>query len=363
MTGFRSRNFIRCVNVVFIIVLLVIPMAIGEHIAWDCPGCGRTGNTGNYCGSCAHPAPWIESDKNDEGSADSSQFHRMKSYVAAGDLFTVAIEENGTCVSTGDAPNVSKWKNMVSICANRNNVAGIKSDGTVACTNASLKVSGWKNIVMLDYNSNVFEPDEHIVGLHKDGTVIATGTNSYGECDVSGWSHIVDISAGFTHTVGLRSDGTVVATGDNKYGQCDTIEWTDIVDVAAARYSTYGLKNNGQIVATGVIDTGYGDQKPTPAHNIDWKDVVAITADNETGAARDYVIAIKKDGSIVTNRTDLGAYITKDEVAAFSNVVSLDCASWGYIVCINSEGKATDIGWDVDGRRNISKWEKLKTKD
>ena len=27
---------------------------------WDCPGCGRTGNTGNYCGRCAHPAPWIE---------------------------------------------------------------------------------------------------------------------------------------------------------------------------------------------------------------------------------------------------------------------------------------------------------------
>ena len=30
------------------------------------------------------------------------------------------------------------------------------------------------------------------------------------------------------HTVGLRSDGTVVATGWNEYGQCNVSDWTDI---------------------------------------------------------------------------------------------------------------------------------------
>lgn len=34
--------------------------ASGEGQVWDCPECGRTGITGNYCGNCAHPAPWIE---------------------------------------------------------------------------------------------------------------------------------------------------------------------------------------------------------------------------------------------------------------------------------------------------------------
>ena len=33
---------------------------IGENYVWDCPECGRIGNTGNYCGGCAHPAPWLE---------------------------------------------------------------------------------------------------------------------------------------------------------------------------------------------------------------------------------------------------------------------------------------------------------------
>lgn len=42
------------------VLLLTVLNAYGEHSVWDCPGCGRTGNTGNYCGTCAHPAPWIE---------------------------------------------------------------------------------------------------------------------------------------------------------------------------------------------------------------------------------------------------------------------------------------------------------------
>ena len=36
------------------------------------------------------------------------------------------------------------------------------------------------------------------------------------------------ISAGKNHTVGLRSDCTVVATGWNHVGQCDVSDWTDI---------------------------------------------------------------------------------------------------------------------------------------
>ena len=39
-----------------------MPAALCETPAWDCPECGRIGNTGNYCGGCAHPAPWLENE-------------------------------------------------------------------------------------------------------------------------------------------------------------------------------------------------------------------------------------------------------------------------------------------------------------
>jgi len=52
----------------------------------------------------------------------------------------------------------------------------------------------------------------HTVGLKSDGTGVAIGANIIGECNVGGWSDIVQVSAGGVHTVGLKSDGTGVAT-------------------------------------------------------------------------------------------------------------------------------------------------------
>ena len=79
----------------------------------------------------------------------------------------------------------------------------------------------------------------HTVGEKADGTVVATGSNSDGECNVGNWRDIVAVSAGFSHTVGLKADGTVVATkytgyyGSLNYGQCDVGGWRDIVQVSA----------------------------------------------------------------------------------------------------------------------------------
>ncbi len=43
--------------------------------------------------------------------------------------------------------------------------------------------------------------------------------------DVSEWSNIVAVAAGYNYTVGLKEDGTVVAVGNNDYGQLDVSEW------------------------------------------------------------------------------------------------------------------------------------------
>ena len=75
--------------------------------------------------------------------------------------------------------------------------------------------------------------DCHTVGLRSDGTVVARGWNSMGQCYVDNWTDIVAVTAGTWHTVGLRSDGTVVATGRNNSGQCNVGDWTEIVTVAA----------------------------------------------------------------------------------------------------------------------------------
>ena len=101
--------------------------------------------------------------------------------------------------------------------------------------------------------------NEHTVGLKSDGTVIATGKNGSGRCDVTGWKDIVAVSARGDHTVGLKSDGTVVATGKNDDGQCKVTGWKDMVAVSAGWDNTVGLKRDGTVVATGYNREGKCD--------------------------------------------------------------------------------------------------------
>ena len=68
----------------------------------------------------------------------------------------------------------------------------------------------------------------HTVGLKADGTVVAAGSHSSGQYDVSGWRDIVAVAAGTERTLGLKADGTVAAIGRNKEGQCDVSGWTDL---------------------------------------------------------------------------------------------------------------------------------------
>ena len=106
----------------------------------------------------------------------------------------------------------------------------------------------------------------HTVGLRTDGTVVATGSNEFGQRVVSDWKDIVMVSAGEGDTVGLRSDGTVGATGWNHAGLRNVTNWTDIVAIVAGYWHTVGIKSDGTMVAVGENADSY--------RNISsWKDI------------------------------------------------------------------------------------------
>lgn len=117
--------------------------------------------------------------------------------------------------------------NIVDVDCTDNDVAALRSDGTVYTTLSI--VQHWKN----SYFSTL-EEDE------------------YKEAD--SWTDIVAIACGNSHLVGLKSDGTVVATGYNEQGQCNVSGWNNVSKIYAINNTTLAIRKDGTILACGMID-------------------------------------------------------------------------------------------------------------
>lgn len=198
----------------------------------------------------------------------------------------------------------------------------------------------WENAAMRDTIAAGFF---HTVGLKNDGTVVAVGANSYGQCDVSDWSDIIAVSAGRRHTVGLKSDGTVVAVGDNEYNQCDVDEWQDIVAISAGYGHTVGLKIDGTVVAVGSTNDGECDI----GH---WSDIVAISAGSSTNT-----VGLKSDGTVVAaGWNEHGQCNT----ANWKNIVAIQSGG-GHTVALKADGTVLAIGLAKNNRCNVSNWSNI----
>lgn len=213
----------------------------------------------------------------------------------------------------------------------------------------------------------------HIVALRCDGTVVATGDNTQGQCNVSDWRDIIAIATGENHTVGLKSDGTVVAVGDNEKGQCNVSEWTDIVALTAGADKTVGLKSDGKIVIARTTTSELDLKKMEKA--LTWKDIVAITIDE-----KDDIVGLKADGTVVTTALrDHWSYGWGNEIVAISGDMGLRAngtvvfrngdrneasryADWKNIVAISSD-QYQSVGLKYDGTM-VAGWDaKIKNAD
>ncbi len=216
-------------------------------------------------------------------------------------------------------------------------VVGLNSDGTVVATGsnefAQCDVSDWTDIIALDAVGN------NTVGLKSNGTVVVAGHLSYAD-EVSAWTDIVAVSSGGSHMVGLKSDGTVVAAGDNYYWQCEVSDWTDIIAVSAGWNHTVGLKSDGTVVAVG------DSQSNGQCAVSDWTDIVAISA------CHNQTFGLRADDTVVAVGFD---YSGQCEVSDWTDVVSVS-AGWLHTVGLKSDGTVVATGANEDGQCEVSDW-------
>ena len=232
--------------------------------------------------------------------------------------------------------------NQPTLAAGSWHAVGLHGDGTVIATGLNAvpvfdegqcDVDSWTDIV------TVAAGDCHTVGLRSDGTVVATGRYNDGQCSVDSWTDIVAVAAGDYHTVGLRSDGTVIATGLNDDGQCDVDSWTDIVAVTGGYAHTVGLRSDGTVVATGLNDDGQCDVDS-------WSDIVAVAA----GVY--HTVGLRSDGTVVTTGWNEEGQCN---VGSWSDIVAV-AAAWGHTVGLRSDGTVVTTGWNEEGQCNVGSW-------
>ena len=255
--------------------------------------------------------------------------------------------------------------------------------------------------------------DSHTIGLRSDGTVIATGDNSNGQCNVKEWTNVISISASGDLTAAVRSDGTVLTCGRP---QCDTSKWTDIAAISVGKGSILGLRKDGTVVhtsaylsrnkhnlsgwrnITGVTSRDYsssfGIQKDgsvvavTPNNTeqrqiSNWKNITALavtsrsiyglTKNGNVRSASPYtnidisqwqdiqaiavqrisLYGLKKDGTVVTTNKDLRPIVSK-----WQNVVAID-AGTSHVAALLFDGTVVAAGDNLHGECNVSHWNLL----
>jgi hypothetical protein len=230
-------------------------------------------------------------------------------------------------------------KNIPMVAGGCWHTLGLKSDGTVIAVGynsyGQCDVGSWTDIIQVDGGG------EHTVGLKADGTVVAVGYNGYGQCNVGDWAGIIQVVAGRQHTVGLKSDGTVVATGLNEYGQCNVGDWTDIIRVAAGANSwhTVGLRSDGTVVSVGGNWDGECDVG-------DWAGIIQIAAGGH------HTVGLKSDGTVVAlGRNDYG----ECNVGSWTDIVQI-AAGCQLTVGLKSDGTVVTAGWNGYGQRTVGDW-------
>jgi len=231
-----------------------------------------------------NPAP-------EETPAPITQVSTVNRVVAAG-KHTVALREDGMLLVTGFAGteiyspegmvgHFLDLRDVVKITGLSRDIAMINTDGHVLTSFKFNDLDRFRNIIDVAIGGN------HLVGLKADGTVIASGSDWYGELDVGNWTDITAVFAGRDWTVGLMSNGRVVATGKNENSQCDVSEWRNIISIFVGDDYTLGITTDGNVVGKG------SRWWYEPINFDDFKDIVQLAGGSG------HLVGLRSDGTVM----------------------------------------------------------------
>lgn len=172
----------------------------------------------------------------------------------------------------------------------------------------------------------------HSVAIRTDGTVVAWGSNDYGESNVPvGLANVVKISVGERHAYALKADGSLVGWGRYYEEQLSTpAALGPVKDVACGLYHNAVIKEDGTLVgwaswmwseASASLPSGLSNLKAVAA-----------------GGKNTYLL--KEDGTVVAGGNSNFGQLSVP--AGLSNVKALAA---GYYHCLALREDGTVVAW------------------
>ena len=236
----------------------------------------------NYCGQCSIPE-FIDNVK-------AISTYALNSYV---------LLDNDTI--TGWGQDYNRWDNSGELFGpypvtryRLNGSTLLEAGGHMFSiedgSGTMVRITGWNKIEIKNNLKDIkmISPGPFLPALKNDGTVISLAGDDPGAGIPENLTGVVALSGSGAHNLALKSDGTVVAWGDNSNGQCNVPEGlTDVIRVDAGIRTSLALKRDGTV-------TAWGNLQPK-LYNIpkNLGDVIEISAGNGD------FLALKSDGTIV----------------------------------------------------------------
>lgn len=209
-------------------------------------------------------------------------------------------------------------------------------------------VKKWNTKTILQASGLIGTGGRHTVIRMPDGTAIASGDNTKGQCNVSGWTDLLMVAAGDFYSLGLKSDGTVVSTGDNSLGQCNVYGWTDIEFIACGDEHAVGLKSDGTVVTAGKNDRGQSDAAQLNNY-APGEQIIAIAAGWE------HTVALYSDGRVYAIGSNRQGQLN---VTHWENVVAV-FAGANFTVALFEDGSVDAVGDAVHNLLAVDDWEEV----
>ena len=212
------------------------------------------------------------------------------------------------------------------------------------CAEQPPKVPDTDAASKITYNTNI------IAAIQNDGRVVIAGLSmgaGRGQYAAHKWKDIRQIDSSGLHIVGVKKDGTAVACGYNSEGQCDVMDWTNVKQAAAISSETIALFEDGTLGTT------------NPEHAEEFsaaRDITAIACDKLYGN----VIALKENGTAEAFITYPPFQSLAREVEKWKDITQVS-AGLGYFTGLKEDGTVLFAGGVIEsadgtGRGEVKDW-------